>query len=188
MSNEIIQKILDTPIFWRVTIVFGVVWFVYMLFSRSIFKLLSLIFSLINCIWLILYRLFNNLIHIFHKTFGKSLISVDQTITDFFAIIYDFLFKIKLLIVKTYEDKVVINGYDGKPVINENGEPQYSYISKKPFIGLVFILCVLLVLWINAPVWLNIEDKTNILTIAYQRYVEIENRLLFMITSDKNFF
>lgn len=185
MSNETIQKILDIPIFWRVTIVFGVVWFVYMLFSRSIFKLLSLIFSLINLIWLILYQFFNNLIHIFHKAFGKSLISVDQTITDFFGIVYDFLFRIKSLIVETYEVKVVINGYDGKPIFNENGELQYNYISKKPFIGLAFMLCVLLVLWINAPVWLHIEDKTNIFTMAYQRYIEIENRLLFMITSDK---
>lgn len=184
MSNEIIQKILGVPIFWRVTIAFFVMWFVYMLLSRGIFKFLSLIFSLINWIWLILYWLFNNLIHIFHKIFGKPFIGIDQTATDFFCSIYDFIFKIKSLIVETYEVKVVINGYDGNPVLNKNGELQYRYISKKPFIGLAFMLCVLLVLWINTPVWLHIEDKTNSFTIAYQKYIEIENRLLFMITSD----
>lgn len=181
MSNNILQIILDIPIFWRAFFVFFILWLLYVIFSRGIFKLLAAMVLLVSKIWFLFYVLFNNLMHIMHKLFGKSLINADQATTNFFGSVYKSIYKIKSIIEGTYVKKSPIYNINGNQMLDKNGIPQYSHTPKKPFIGYALILFSLLVLWISFPVWLHIEDSNNFFSIAYCKYIEIETKVLEMI-------
>jgi len=168
MSNETIDSIMQVPLWGRAAIALFVIWFVYMLFSRYIFMLIALAPTVFNGLWGLIYRLFNNLTHLLHKTSGKPMIGVDQAVTDFFGAVHGFFVKIKMAIHNACKAKTV----------DENGNSQYNNAPKKPFVGWAFLATTLLVLWIAAPTWLNIEENTNFFTVAYRRYAEIEGSLL----------
>lgn len=185
MDNEILNKIFDIPIFWRTFIVFFILWVFYVLFSRMIFKVISLIPKSIKFIWLLIYQLLNNLIHVIHKAGGKKFISLDQTITDFFGAIYSLISKLQIFIESTYIRKIPLYDKNGKQLLYNNGTPQYQNQPKKPFIGLSIILSIILVVWINIPIWLHIEKNANFITYAYHKYIDIERNFWELIVSNK---
>lgn len=178
MPNETLDSIMQVPLWGRAAIVLFVIWFVYMLFSRYIFMLISLVPMLFNWLWVLVYRLFNNLTHWLHKAGGKPMIGVDQAVTDFFGAIHGLFEKIKRAINNACRAKVITNG---ERELDENGKQLYGNTPKKPFVGAAFLITTLLVLWIAAPTWLNIEENTNFFTAAYRRYIELEGSLLEMV-------
>ncbi len=185
MDNEILNKIFDIPIFWRTFIVFFILWVFYVLFSRMIFKVISLIPKSIKFIWLLIYQLLNNLIHVIHKAGGKKFISLDQTITDFFGTIYSLISKLQIFIESAYIRKIPLYDKNGKQLLYNNGTLQYQNQPKKPFIGLSIILSIILVVWINIPIWLHIEKNANFITYAYHKYIDIERNFWELIVSNK---
>ncbi|MCL2087940.1 MAG: hypothetical protein FWH14_00510 [Oscillospiraceae bacterium] len=154
MTNETLDTIMQMPLFWRAAIALFVIWFVYMLFSRLIFKLIALVSTFINWLWSLLYFAVNNLMHIIHRAGGKSMIGLDQSVTDFFGGIYGFFSRFKMAIDNSCRAK------------------------EKPFVGTAFFIAVVLVFWIAAPTWLNSEENTNAFTAAYHKYIEAESRIL----------
>lgn len=180
MNNKIYQTILEIPVFWRALIVLFVIWLLYLIFSRIIFKVLSLVPLLVSKIWLVLYLLFNNILHCIHKLAGKTLISTDQAVTDFFGSVYNFVCTIKSALEGFCFKEIPILDINGNQVLI-NGTPQYNRVSKKPFAGYTFIISLLLLLWISIPTWLHIENKSNSFNAAYTTYIEIEKKVLEMI-------
>lgn len=185
MNDKILQSILDIPIFWRALVVFFILWILYLIFSRVIFKLVSLVISLLNKIWVFPYLLFNNMMHILHKIAGKALIGVDQAITNFFGNVYNFIYKIKLTIEGFCVKKIPVYDIYGKQVFDQNGIPQYNNISQRPFVGYALIFSLLLVLWISLPSWLHIEDKNTVFNVAYTTFTGMEKEMLEMIFYNK---
>jgi len=175
--NETWIKILEIPLGWRVVIVMFALWFVYMLVSRGIFKLIALAISLVNWVWYLLFRAANNLTHAIHKAGGASMIGLDQSVTDFFGGVYGFIDKVR----------AAIDGCCRTPLKDEKGnikrdkDGKELFASKKPFAGTVFLIATVLTIWIAAPTWLDATSNNNAFTAAYHKYVEVEGKLLEMV-------
>lgn len=184
MSHQVLQIIQDISIFWRAFAVFMLLWIIYILFSRVIFKLLALIPSLINWFWQKLYLLINNIMHIFHKVIGRAFASMDQSVTNFFGYVSNFLYKVKSAIENTrFKAKPLFNNA-GYQVVDVNGKPQYQYIPKRPFVGITLLLSLLMVIWISVPTWLQIEEQKNAFTAAYHKYIDIEDTVLKILNTE----
>lgn len=179
--SESLENILQIPLFWRVAIVMFVIWFIYMLASRGVFKLISLVPILFNFLWIIIYRLFNNVAHIIHKVGGKAAIGVDQTTTDFFGGVHGFTVKIRMAILGCCQLKSVLYDKDGREQHNKDGSVKYNCTPKKPFVGTAFLIVAILTIWISVPTWLNTEENVNIITAPFHKYIEIESRILEMV-------
>jgi hypothetical protein len=175
--NETWVKILEIPLGWRVAIVMFVLWFVYMLASRGIFKLIAFIPALFNWAWFLLFRVANNLTHVIHKAGGALMIGLDQGVTDFFGGVYGFVDKVRLAI----EDCRRVVQKDS----NGNVKRDAASTPKKPFVGTAFLIATVLVLWIASPTWLNVETNDNAFTAAYHKYVEIEGKVLGMVFGEE---
>ncbi len=180
MNNKILQTILDVPVFWRALIVMFVLWFLYLIFSRVIFKMFSLVLSLLSKIWLLPYFVINNIMHGIHKLAGRAFISADQAVTSFFGSVYNFVYTVKSIIEGFCVKKVPIYDINGNQALDKNGMPKYNYISRKPFVGYALIISLILVLWISFPTWLHTEDKNNFFSVAYTTYIGIEKDILEM--------
>lgn len=181
MNNKIFQTILEIPVFCRALIVLFVIWLLYLIFSRVIFKMLALVPLLVSKVWLVPYLMFNNIMHCIHKLAGRTLISADQAVTDFFGSVYNFVYTIKSTLEGFCFKKIPLFDINGNQVLDKNGTPKYNYVSRKPFAGYALIISFLLVLWISIPTWLHLEDKNNNFNVAYTTYIEIEKRVLEMI-------
>ena len=180
-NNATLDSIMQVPLWGRATIVLFFIWFIYMLFSRKIFALISFIPMLFNWLWVLVYIPFNNLMHLLRKARSKPMIGIDQAVTDFFGAVHGFFEKIKRAINNACKVKAITNG---ERQLDENGKQMYENTPKKPFVGIAFLITMLLVLWIVAPTLLNIEENTNFFTAAYRRYIEIERVILDMIFND----
>lgn len=181
MNNKILQAIMDIPVFWRALIVLFAFWILYLIFSRGIFKLLALTLSLLSKIWLVPYLVINNIMHGIHKLAGGALISADQAVTDFFGSVYNFVYMVKSTIEGFCVREIPLYDINGNQVLDKNGAPKYSYVSRKPFAGYALIVSLLLVLWISIPVWLHTEDKNSFFNVAYNIYIGFEKGVLKMI-------
>lgn len=181
MNNKTLQTILDIPVFWRAFIVLFILWLLYLIFSRGIFKLLSLALLLLSKIWLVPYLVINNIMHCIHKLAGRALIGADQAATNFFGSVYNFVYMVKSVIEGFCVRKIPLYDINGNQVLDKNGAPKYSYVSRKPFTGYALIISFLLVLWISFPTWLHTEDNNNLFNVAYSTYMGIEKEVLEMI-------
>jgi len=156
--NETLITILEIPLVWRVAIVALILWGIYALLAGGLFKIAMLLLVLINEIWLLTYKLFNTFVHMLHSRFGKVFAAIDQAVTDFFGGIYSFIEKIKVM----FENVIS---------------------SKAFFRGTAFIILAVLTVWIVLPIWLDIEQNSNLLTVPHHKYIEIERAILDMIFS-----
>lgn len=159
--NEILIAILEIPFVVRVSIVMLIIWIIYALTSGLLMKIVILVPMLFNCLWLLVYKLVSSLIHILHRNFGKSLIEIDQAIVDFFGNVYGFVNKIKVVI----ENKGKVS---------------------RPFAGPAFLILATLTIWIALPTWLHIDKETNLFTVPYHKYIEIENKVIDMVYGNTN--
>ena len=151
---------------WRVAIFMMAVWCVYAIFSPLLLKIVVFIFNVINWIWYFVYRILNNIVHILHSRFGKAFANFDQAITNFCGSVYAIFDKIKTIVENTGRKKIA-----GKD----------AYTRKRPFLGVSFIILVILAVWIVLPTWLHIEQGGVIFITPYQKYVYFENKLLAMV-------
>jgi len=156
--NETLASVLEIPLILRASVVMFVIWLLYVCIAGLLFRVVMLTPLLFNWAWSIIYKLFNVIMHILHRKFGKPFIGADQTATDFFGGVYGFADRIKSAINNSIQ-------------------------SKRFFKGIAFLALIVLTIWIALPTWLNAEQDVNWFTAAYRRYIEIERTILDMIFS-----
>lgn len=103
-------------------------------------------------LWVLIYKVINNIMHILHHYAGRPFINIDQAVTDLFKAVYSFIDTFKLYIESSNKTKLLAR--------------------------VTFVICALLAIWISLPVWLDIEQNTNIFTEPYHKFISIEHYLI----------
>jgi len=180
--SKTMTVILEIPLFWRVAVALFLVWVVYAIFAREVFKLGSLVTIIFNFVWTLIYRPFNNLTHVINKSAGKNVTcAIDQSVTDFFGSIHGVMLKIRFAIKKCCE--IPLTDERGNHKCDVQGNPMY--LPKRPFLGGAFVVVIGLTLLIALPTWLNIEGDTNLLTAPYRTYIDVEGKVLNMVFGER---
>jgi hypothetical protein len=157
--NETLIAVLEVPLIVRAAVVMFIIWLVYLLIAGFLVKVVAAIPMLFNWIWMLIYRIVGGLTHILHSTFGKPFMGVDQTISDFFGSIHNFVDSIKSAI-------------------------QNAGKSKRPFAGAAFVLALVVTGLIALPVWLDAQYDENLFTLPYRTYTTFENWFFDTVFND----
>lgn len=157
--DQTIVWILELPLVVRASVFMFIIWIIYILLSSYIAKILMYVPALFNLIWKAIYKIVNGLVHIVHHNFGKAFLEIDNITTGFFSTVYNFVDKIRVSIG--------------------------MHLKTKSYSGIAFLICTVLAIWIALPEWLHTENSTSLLTIPYQKYIEIEDSLISTVLNLK---
>ena len=146
--NNLISDILSLPVSWRAVIFFGVLFFLWLLFAKSLLKIVSIVPFLIKKIILGLYYIFEFPISALHKYFGGLFGVLDRGLASISKKIYDFIDKL----------------------YNKMRFPK-TLLKKQLFVVYLFLCAYLLI-----PMWAHLTEKP--FTFWQQKYIENEECII----------